>query len=88
MEEITLTQEEFLLFDQDDQFGFFYDSEGYPTANADKEFPSKVATLYQEYDYISVDAQDNIYGSKGGVKKLLYRYVTEAYDIAAEVKEG
>jgi len=87
MKDITLNKEEFKLFDQDDQFGFFYDDDGYPTKDAEIKFESNIDELYQKYDYISVDAQDNIYGVKNGKKELLMENVIEAYDIATEVKE-
>ena len=88
MGDITLTQEEFKLFNDDDQFGFFYDDHGYPTNDASEKFLENVADLYKKYQYISVDAQDNIYGVINGKKELLYKDVIEAYDIAKEVKEG
>jgi hypothetical protein len=87
MEEITLNKEEFKLFDQDDQIGFFYDDDGYPTDDAEINFEPNVDDLYKKYDYISVDAQDNIYGVKNGKKELMMENVIEAYDIAREVKE-
>ena len=64
MREVTLNKEEFKLFDQDDQFGFFYNEDGWPTENADEEFDSNVDALYEKYEYIAVDSQDNIYGLK------------------------
>ena len=87
MQEILLNKEEFKLFDQDDQFGFFYDSDGWPTKNANAEFDSNVEALYEKYDYIVVDFEDNIYGIKNGDKKTEMLDVMEAYDIAREVKE-
>jgi len=88
MKDITLDKEEFKLFNQDDQFGFFYDEDGYPTKDAEIKFDPNVDELYEKFDYISVDFQDNIYGVKNGVKELLMESVIEAYDIATEVKEG
>ena len=88
MKEILLNKEEFKLFDQDDQFGFFYDQDGWPTENADNEFDSNVDFLYEKYEYIAIDFQDNIYGQKDGKKELEMSDVMEAYDIAREVKEG
>jgi len=87
MKDITLNKEEFKLFDQDDQIGFFYNDDGYPTDDAETKFESNVDDLYQKYDYISVDNQDNIYGVKNGEKELLMESVIEAYDVAVEVKE-
>ena len=86
MNEIFLNKEEFKLFDQDDQFGFFYDEDGWPTENAAGEFDSNVDALYEKYEYIVVDFQDNIYGSKNGKKEIEMSGVMEAYDIAREVK--
>lgn len=87
MDDIILNKEEFKLFDQDDQFGFFYNKDGWPTENAEDEFDSNVDDLYEKYDYIVVDFQDNIYGLKNGKKELEMSDVMEAYDIAIEVKE-
>ena len=87
MKDIILTKEDFKLFDQDDQFGFFYDEDGWPTKNADDEFDSNVDALYEKYEYIVVDSQDNIYGIKNGKKEIEMSNVMEAYDIAIEVKE-
>lgn len=87
MRDILLDKEEFKLFNQDDQFGFFYDEYGWPTEKADEEFDSNVADLYKKYDYIVVDFQDNIYGLKNEKKELEMSDVMEAYDIAREVKE-
>lgn len=87
MKDILLDKEEFKLFNQDDQFGFFYDEYGWPTENADEEFDSNVTDLYKKYDYIVVDFQDNIYGLKNEKKELEMSDVMEAYDIAREVKE-
>ncbi len=86
MKEIILNKEEFKLFDQDDQFGFFYDEDGWPTENADNEFDSNVDALFEKYEYIIVDFQDNIYGLKNGKKETEMSNVMEAYDIAREVK--
>ena len=87
MSEIILNKEEFKLFDQDDQFGFFYNEDGWPTKNAALEFDSNVEALYEKYEYIVVDFQDNIYGLKDGKKQLEMSDVMEAYDIAREVTE-
>jgi len=87
MKEIAINKEEFKLFDQDDQFGFFYDEDGWPRDNADDTFDTDVEELYQKYDYISVDINDNIYGIKNGKKEFIMEAVIEAYDIAREVKE-
>ncbi len=86
MNEISLNKEEFKLFDQDDQFGFFHDEDGWPTENAAAEFISNVDKLYGKYDYIAVDFQDNIHGIKNGGKELVMGNVMEAYEIAEEVK--
>jgi len=85
MNEILLNKEQFKLFDQDDQFGFFYNEDGWPTENASDEFESNVDELFKKYEYIVVDFQDNIYGLKDGKKELEMSDVMEAYDIAREV---
>lgn len=87
MNEIFLNKEQFKLFDQDDQFGFFYNEDGWPSKNASAEFDSNVDNLYEKYEYIVVDSQDNIYGFINGKKELEMSNVMEAFDIAREVKE-
>ena len=87
MKDLLLDKEEFKLFNQDDQFGFFYDEDGWPTENAREEFDSNVDDLYKKFDYIVVDFQDNIYGLKNDKRELEMSDVMEAYDIAREVKE-
>jgi hypothetical protein len=88
MKEILLNAEEFILFNDDDQFGFFYDDHGYPAKDASDKFLDHVADLFKKYQYISIDAQDNIYGVINDKKVLLFKEVFEAYDIANEVKTG
>ena len=87
MKEIILNKEEFKLFDQDDQFGFFYDEDGWPTENADSEFDANVEELFKKYEYIVVDFQNNIYGFSNGNKVLEMSSVTEAFYIAQDVKQ-
>jgi hypothetical protein len=87
MKDIILDKEEFKLFDQDDQFGFFYDDDGWPKDDAEVTFDSDVDTLYLQYDSILVDGNDDIFGLKEGEKELILQGVIEAYDIAREVKE-
>ena len=85
MREIHLKKEAFILFNQDDQFGFFYDEDGFPKKDAIDTFDSDVNELYSNYDYISVDADDNIFGVKKGKKELLMRDVIQAFEIAEVV---
>ena len=87
MNDIILTKEEFKLFNQDDQFGFFYDEDGWPRDDADDTFDSDVDELFLKYDYIRVDIQDNIHGEKEGQKDLIMSDAIEAYAIACEVKD-
>lgn len=87
MKDIALNKEEFKLFDQDDQFGFFYDDDGWPKDDADQTFDSDVDDLFQTYDAIIIDNRDNVYGLKNGNKEIILESVIEAYTIAREVKE-
>jgi hypothetical protein len=87
MKDITLTKEEFKLFDQDDQFGFFYDDNGWPKDDAEETFDSDVDKLFQTYDSVIIDNRDNVWGLKNGKKELIFEAVIEAYSIAMEVKE-
>lgn len=87
MKDLILDKKEFKLFNQDDQFGFFYDDDGFPKDNADENFDSEVNKLYLQYDSILVDSNDDVFGLKDGKKELIFEAVMEAYDIAREVKE-
>ena len=87
MKELKLTQEQFLEFDQFDQYGFFYDESGYPTEDADDEFENNVAELYKKYDFIQVSPDNSVYGIKAERKELIFEYLDEAYVIALEVLE-
>jgi hypothetical protein len=87
MKDITLNKQEFKLFNQDDQFGFFYDDWGFSKDNADETFESDVDKLYMQFDAIIVSPNDNIFGLKEGKKELYLEGLIEAYDIAREVKE-
>jgi len=88
MKEISLNKEEFKLFNQDDQFGFFYDEDGFPTDDSDEQFEPNIDDLYKKYEYISIDIQDSIFGVKNEKKELIMEDAIEAYDIALEVKNG
>ena len=87
MEDIILNKEEFKLFDQDDQFGFFYDDDGWPKDDADETFDSDVDKLFQNYESIIIDNRDNVYGLKNGNKEIIFESVLEVYTIAREVKD-
>jgi hypothetical protein len=87
MEDLILNKEEFKLFDQFDQFGFFYDDNGFPKDDADETFDSDVDDLFQTYDSVLVDSVDNVFGFKNGIKELIFESVSEAYSIAMEVKD-
>lgn len=87
MNNITLNKEEFKLFDQDDQFGFFYDDDGWPKDDADETFDSDVDKLFKNYESIIIDNRDNVYGLKNGNKEIIFESVLEAYTIAREVKD-
>lgn len=88
MKNILLAKEEFKLFNEDDQFGFFFNEDGFPTDDAEMKFDSNVDELFEKFTSICIDAEDNIYGINNGSKELLMEHATEAYDIAKEVKEG
>jgi len=85
MREINLNKEAFIEFNQDDQFGFFYDEDGFPKKDASDTFEADVDDLYSNFEYISVDAEDNIFGVKNGKKELLMRDVIQAFEIAEVV---
>jgi hypothetical protein len=87
MKDLILSKEEFKLFNQFDQFGFFYNDDGFPKDDADDTFDSDVDDLFQTYDSILIDSEDNVFGFKNGIKELIFESVSEAYSIAMEVKD-
>lgn len=87
MEEIILNKEEFKAFNQYDQFGFFYDEDGFPTADANAKFNQNVDELFSKFAYIKVDARDTIYGATDNNTEVLMEGALEAYEIAREVKD-
>lgn len=87
MKDLILSKEEFKLFNQFDQFGFFYNDDGFPKDDADDTFDSDVDDLFQTYDSILIDSLDNVFGLKNGIKELIFESVSEAYSIAMEVKD-
>jgi hypothetical protein len=84
---IKLNQEQFILFDQDDQFGFFYNEDGFPSDDADETFEDDVKELYLQYEYILVTPDDDIFGVKSGKKQLIMEQAIDSYAIALEVLE-
>jgi len=87
MDDLKLTEELFIEFDQFDQFGFFYDEDGFEKEDSDETFEEDVKGLYQQYEYILVTPDDDIYGIKSGKRELIMEGVIEAYQIAQEVME-
>ncbi len=87
MKDIQLTYSQFLEFDFDDQFGFFYNDDGYPNEDAYETFEDDVKGLYQQFEFIIVTPDDNIYGLKSGERTLVMENVNDAYSIAQEVTE-
>jgi len=87
MKDLILSKEEFKLFNQFDQFGFFYNDDGFPKDDADDTFDLDVDDLFQTYDSILIDSEDNVFGFKNGIKELIFESVSEAYSIAMEVKD-
>lgn len=87
MNDIKLNYEQFLEFDQFDQFGFFYDEDGFEKENADEEFEDDVKELFHKFDSIIVTSNDSIYGVKSGKKELLMEFADDAFLIANEVTD-
>ena len=76
-----------MLFNQDDQFGFFYDEDGYPTVTTDEQLQAEADKLYRQYDAIIVTSEDKIYGQKPGSKELIMDWADDSYSIALEVSQ-
>lgn len=87
MNDIELNKEEFKSFNQDDQFGFFYDDHGMERPDSHLTFNEDVDSLFSEFDSILIDEDDNIFGLKNLKKTVIMEFATEAYLIAREVKE-
>jgi hypothetical protein len=87
MTEIKINKEEFLEFNQQDQFQFFYQDNGLPYEDTVEDFNENVEKLFQKYDYLLINPEDEIYGIKENTKELIMGLATEAYEIAMEIKE-
>lgn len=85
-EYIELNRIQFKEFNQDDQFGLieelFIDSENY-----DYDFEKEMDKLFDKYDSICVDRNDNICGKKDGKLIIIQKQADEARMIAQEVVE-
>lgn len=83
-EYIEMNRSQFKEFNQDDQFGLieelFVDSE-----NEDYDFDKEMDKLFDKYDAICVDRNDNIWGKKDGKLLIIQKQVDEARMIAQEV---
>lgn len=88
MQEITLNKDEFKLFNQDDQFGFFYDDMGFPKDDADATFNADVDELFRRFECIIVNSNDDILGLINEDREIYIEGLMDAFNIALEVKES
>lgn len=84
MREVKLNKQQFMVFNDYDQFQLFTDDDGF--ANYEN-FDAEVDKLFSLYDFIVVNEEDDIYGEKNGKRQLLAPDSTQAYSIAIEVLE-
>ena len=82
MRELKLNKQQFVVFNDDDQFQLFSDDEGSPDY---EDFDAEVDKLFLKYDCIIIDEEDYIYGEKNGKRELIAPDSFEAFDIATEV---
>jgi phosphoribosyl 1,2-cyclic phosphodiesterase len=84
MRELKLNKQQFVIFNDYDQFQLFTDDEGSPDY---EDFDAEVDKLFLKYDCIIVDEEDYIYGEKDGKRELIAPDSYEAFGIALEVLE-
>lgn len=79
---IKMNKEQFKQFNEDDQFGLiedlFEDFEEY-------DFDNEMDKMFDKYDSICVDRDDNIWGEKEGNLSIIKRQVIESHMIAQGV---
>lgn len=77
-----MNRNQFKEFNQNDQFGLiedlFNDFDEY-------DFDEEMDKMFDKYECICVDRDDNIYGEKEGMLKIIQRQVVEARMVAQEV---
>jgi len=73
------------MMGEDDMFRLFYDA-NLRRINK-KKFSVNLRELFEKYDFLSVDLQDNIYGIKGD-QRVFLRNETDAYSIANDLIEN
>jgi len=84
MRELKLNKQQFLVFNDNDQFQLFTDDQGDPDF---EDFEAEVDKLFLLFDHIVINEDDYIYGEKNGKRQLLAPDSTEAFSIALEVLE-
>jgi hypothetical protein len=82
MRELKLNKQQFVIFNDGDQFQLFTDDEGFPNYD---DFDAEVDKLFLKYDCIVIDEEDYIYGEKDGKRELIAPDSFEAFGIALEV---
>ena len=82
MRELKLNKQQFVVFNDGDQFQLFTDDEGFPNYD---DFDAEVDKLFLKYDCIVIDEEDYIYGEKDGKRELIAPDSFEAFGIALEV---
>jgi hypothetical protein len=82
MRELKLNKQQFVIFNDGDQFQLFTDDEGFPNYD---DFDAEVDKLFLKYDCIVIDEEDYIYGEKHGKRELIAPDSFEAFGIALEV---
>ena len=81
---LLFNKQQFLIFNDYDQFQLFTDEEGSPNF---ENIEDEVDKLFLKFDHIIVNEDDYIYGEKNGKRELLAPDSDEAFIIALEVLE-
>lgn len=82
MREVKLNKQQFVLFNDDDQFQLFTDDEGSPDY---VDFKTEVDKLFLKYDCIIVSEDNYIYGQKGRKRHLIAQHSFKVFHIALNV---
>ena len=82
MRELKLNKQQFVVFNDGDQFQILTGDEGFDN---EEDFDAEVDKLFLKFDCIVIDEEDYIYGQKDGKRELIAPDSTEAFSIALEV---
>ena len=82
MRELKLNKQQFVVFNDGDQFQILTGDEGFDN---EEDFDVEVNKLFLKYDCIIVNEDNYIYGQKGRKRHLIAQHSFKAFHIALKV---